>query len=78
MIIYEKLLIICFTIGVPTSNNDRDGSDSGAIIGRVVGGVILLLTITVMLGIVILCMRRSYRKKKFSTDDKVYYDYMSI
>ena len=35
------------------------------------GGVILLLMIIVMLCIMILCMRRSYRKKQFSMDDKV-------
>ena len=34
--------------------------------------------ITVVLCIVILCMRRSYRKKQFSMDDKVYYDFTNL
>ena len=38
------------------------------------GGVILLLMITVVLCIVILCMRRCHRKGKYPVDDKVYYD----
>ena len=42
------------------------------------GGVILLLMITVVLCIVILCMRRSYRKKQFSMDEKVCYDFTDL
>ena len=38
------------------------------------GGVILLLMITVVLCIVILCVRRSHRKGKFPVDDKVFYN----
>ena len=42
------------------------------------GGVILLLMITVVLCIVILCMRRYHRKGKFPVDDKVYYDLTDV
>ena len=51
------------------SNNSGSTSDSIAIIGGAVGGVILFLMITVVLCIVILCVRRSHRKGTFPVDN---------
>ena len=51
------------------SDNSDNSSDSVAIIGGAVGGVILLLMNIVVLCIVILCMRRSCRKKGLHVGD---------
>ena len=71
------LLSCCFIsanvfLDVPIALND---SENSAIIGGSVGGVIvLLLMITAVLCIVIVCVRRSHEKGKFTLNDKVLYN----
>ena len=59
----------------PMLNTSDSSSDTSAIIiiSGVVGGVILLLIITMVLCTVVLCVRRSCRKKKFHVYDQVLY-----
>ena len=67
----------------PMSSNSDNSSDSATIIGGAVGGVLLLLMIIVVLCIMVLYVRRSYRKgdnkeiyskSKHSTDVNVTMD----
>ena len=71
------LLSCCFILAnmfldVPITSND---SENSAIIGGSVGGVIvLLLMITVVLCTVIVCVRRSHEKGRFTLNNKVFYN----
>ena len=58
-------------LGVPITSSD---SENRAVIGAAVGGVILLLMITAVLCIVIVYVRRSHEKGKFTLNDKVLYN----
>ena len=58
-------------LGVPVTSSD---SENSAVVGGVVGGVIVLLMIIVVLSIVIVCVRRSHEKGKFTLNDKVLYN----
>ena len=58
-------------LGVPVTSND---SENSAVIGGAVGAVIVLLIVTAVLCIVIVCIRKSHEKGKFTLNDKVLYN----
>ena len=66
-VIAKHIAIVSFDILV--SNDSGSSLDSITIVGGAVGGVILLLIITVMLCIMMVSIRRCHIKKRSAVDD---------